>query len=100
MRNPAAVRYLLNRHRQIAAELTEPGRLRAGFLVVQEFLIAAVGVLFSAVDDLRVALQSVQVCVAKHLLDQADVTACHLEQGGRELGGLGVPAIRPRAAAG
>ena len=54
--------------------------LLAGLLFVQKLLETAVRVLLTAVHDLRVALQSVQVGMAEDLLDQAHVASGHLEQ--------------------
>src|SRR5215472_17255892 len=62
-----------------------PLRSRLLLLLVEELLVEAVRLLLAAVDDLGVALQRAQVGVAEHLLNQAHVSARHLEQrrGGR-----------------
>ena len=57
-------------------------RILCLLFAVEELLVEAVGLLFAAVYDLGVALEGVEVRVAQHLLDQADVTSCYLEQRG------------------
>src|SRR5205085_513657 len=48
--------------------------------LVQELLVAPVGILLAAVDDFGVALQGVEVGVAQHLLNQTHVAARDLEE--------------------
>src|SRR6266550_6111842 len=74
------------------------GEILCLLFAVEKRLVQPVGFLLPAVDDLRIALQRVQVGVPQDLLDQPDVSACHLEQGRRgrvpsHMGGL----ERPRA---
>src|SRR2546430_17684358 len=65
-------------------------RRRALLLAVQERLVEPVRLLLAAVDDLRVALQRVEVGVPEDLLHQAHVPARHLEKGrGRRVAGPG-----------
>src|SRR2546422_2325744 len=73
-------------------------RPRALLLAVQERLVEPVRLLLAAVDDLRVALQRVEVGVAEDLLHQAHVPARHLEKGrGRRVAGHVWRLERPRA---
>src|SRR5438552_1094509 len=53
---------------------------RSLLLAVQERLVEPVRLLLAAVDDLRIALQRVEVGVPQDLLHQAHVAARHLEQ--------------------
>src|SRR5438552_13864963 len=56
---------------------------RSLLLAVQERLVEPVRLLLAAVDDLRIALQRVEVGVPEDLLHQAHVATGHLEQGRR-----------------
>src|SRR2546421_4334720 len=77
---------------------TLPLRCRSLLLAVQERLVEPVGLLLAAVDDLRVALQSVEVGVPEDLLHEPHVAARHLEQrGGCRVPGHVRGLERPRA---
>src|SRR5262245_3075675 len=67
-----------------ASNVAVCARLRTSLLLaVEELLVEPVRLLLPAVDDLRVALQRVQVGVAQHFLDEPHVSAGYLEQRGR-----------------
>src|SRR5438128_5204512 len=71
---------------------------RSLLLAVQECLVEAVCLLLAAVDDLRIALQRVEVGVPEDLLHQAHVAPRHLEQRrGRGMAGHMRRFERPRA---
>src|SRR5258705_2948354 len=56
--------------------------LTPGLFAVQKLLVEAIRVLFPAVHDFGVTLERVEVRVAQHFLDQPNIAAGHLEQGG------------------
>src|SRR5437016_2923748 len=75
-----------------------PLRLLHLLLAVQECLVEAVCLLLAAVDDLRIALQRVEVGVPEDLLHQAHVAPRHLQQRrGRGMAGHVRRFERPRA---
>ena len=57
-------------------------KLGGGLFAVQEVLVAAIGVELPAIHDFGVPLEGVEVRVTEHLLHQANVAPCDLEQGG------------------